>query len=153
MVQRAITFFLMLLGRKKREKWCIHTSDGVIECKNRPTQLMGIKWFILLILCGCTSHLTVTNYPSLKANLTVVEGNQAYINDICRRGADGEIKEGKWDDGAIIYNGQNIGGCYASWSNAIYILEGAPGCLWRHELCHASGRPASDCGEVTCEAR
>ena len=100
-----------------------------------------------VVLTGCVTgtRMHVSNYPNIMSNLTVVEANQEYVTHECRK----EIAI--WDDGSEVQDHEDFAGCFIGKRNIIYIVEGSKPCIWKHELCHASGYPLETCDKVECD--
>ena len=100
----------------------------------------------VMLLSGCYAQtVRITKYPSIGGDLIVIEGDQRTIDRACTSVA------GKWDDGTDRPVGASVGGCYTKESNTIYLVEGATGCVWRHELCHAAGYSPETCDGMRCD--
>lgn len=152
MVSRAIAF-LKAIFFPRRDKWCIHRDGEVLECKSRPFQMLlgKTKFLAIFLLFGCAIPQRETLYPGIRSSLRVIEAEQAEVNDICRRNNVGVLVPMRKDDDSPLLPHENIGGCFREWDNTIFIIHGAPGCIWRHELCHAAGLSKQQCAEVECE--
>ena len=100
------------------------------------------RWMALAAgMVGCSSLPVRYTYPKLPPNLRVEVHDQTQTNRLCR------VKGGqRRDDGDLIMNGTDFMGCFLG-PALIVISAWYPSTIY-HELCHASGRSASECAEA-----
>lgn len=117
----------------------------------------------LVLLTGCAaSSPRVTTYPAIRPNLRVVELPVREVDRACRR-PNQKTDSGLpyptyyWPNSMPSIHGEQpapppervlIPGCYERATNTIYVDEFGRMSLLKHELCHASGKSASDCAGV-----
>lgn len=116
-------------------------------------------WPAVLLLAGCAVSgprpggeiLKVFHYPAIAADLFVVVAKQEFVNHACRITRGDKYRAIIHNDtGGEIAEDTNILGCYAPWTNTVYVSGWHPNVVY-HELCHAAGLTRKECSEIEWE--
>jgi hypothetical protein len=111
----------------------------------RAAYLLGLLVFAVFAV-GCVHYYPQRfAYKNLPPNMKIAYASPERVDAHCRRVKKGQ--ECHYDDGTPCTNFQKIKACYNQAKNFMWVGYGNDSSI-PHELCHAEGRPTSECAKL-----